>query len=336
LNQITSCGSDQACIELKRINVSAAFFLSIEFQHTGLLAYLTEKAAFGGLPHYGPFMRDVQALQKGFVFGAPGAATQLEANKQTFFEEFITRPEFAAKYGALSNENYIKTLLATGEISTTTGRLFLTRLSGAQVVPPVNTPATALGIARISFDPTTVHFSLWPSGLSSTQTSAHLHGPAQSGTNAPVMFTLPNGHFSDFPIKLDLDQGGDLRGGRLYFDIHTQNHPDGEIRGKIPFQRFLVDTLIIALDEGTITRAQALRLIAEDPDFRQKEFNRAFVLMEYFGYLRRNPDDPADNNLSGYNFWLNKLNSFNGDYVKSEMVKAFIKSTEYRRRFGPP
>ena len=74
----------------------------------------------------------------------------------------------------------------------------------------------------------------------------------------------------------------------------------------------------------------------EDADFRAKELNRAFVLMEYFGYLRRNPDDPPDNNLSGYNFWLNKLNQFNGNFVNAEMVKAFIKSTEYRGRFGPP
>jgi len=58
--------------------------------------------------------------------------------------------------------------------------------------------------------------------------------------------------------------------------------------------------------------------------------------MEYLGYLRRNPDDPPDNNLSGFNFWLAKLNSFNGDFQKADMVKAFIKSTEYRGRFGPP
>ena len=73
-NQILSCGTDQQCIELKRINVSAAFFLSIEFQKTGMLAYLTERATTGALPRYGPFMRDVQALQKDYVFGAPGRA----------------------------------------------------------------------------------------------------------------------------------------------------------------------------------------------------------------------------------------------------------------------
>jgi hypothetical protein len=57
--------------------------------------------------------------------------------------------------------------------------------------------------------------------------------------------------------------------------------------------------------------------------------------MQYFGYLRRNPDAAQDTNFSGYNFWLNKLNSFNSDFVKAEMVKAFINSDEYRHRFGP-
>jgi hypothetical protein len=56
--------------------------------------------------------------------------------------------------------------------------------------------------------------------------------------------------------------------------------------------------------------------------------------VEYFGYLRCNPDDPPDNNLGGYNFWLNKVNEFNGNFVATEMVKAFITSAEYRRRFG--
>ena len=57
--------------------------------------------------------------------------------------------------------------------------------------------------------------------------------------------------------------------------------------------------------------------------------------MEYFGYLRRNPDDAPDNNRSGYDFWLAKLNQFNGNFVQAEMVKAFITSDEYRQRFGP-
>jgi hypothetical protein len=68
---------------------------------------------------------------------------------------------------------------------------------------------------------------------------------------------------------------------------------------------------------------------------QQQEFNRAFVLMQYFGYLRRNPNDAPDVNFDGYNFWLNKLNQFNGDFKAAEMVKAFLTSMEYRQRFGP-
>jgi hypothetical protein len=61
----------------------------------------------------------------------------------------------------------------------------------------------------------------------------------------------------------------------------------------------------------------------------------AFVEMQYFGYLRRNPQDPPNTDLSGFNFWLNKLNEFGGDFRRAEMVKAFLVSGEYRQRFGP-
>jgi hypothetical protein len=57
--------------------------------------------------------------------------------------------------------------------------------------------------------------------------------------------------------------------------------------------------------------------------------------MEYFGYLRRSPNDLPDTDYSGYDFWLTKLNQFNGDFRSAEMVKAFIASGEYRQRFGP-
>ena len=77
------------------------------------------------------------------------------------------------------------------------------------------------------------------------------------------------------------------------------------------------------------------------------QYNSAFVLMQFYGYLRRNPDDAPDNNFDGYDFWLQKLNSFTrpGEDARdegvaharvrsAEMVKAFIESTEYRNRFG--
>jgi len=82
-------------------------------------------------------------------------------------------------------------------------------------------------------------------------------------------------------------------------------------------------------------RARALLDITLNPSFQQREILRAFVHMEYLGYLRRNPNDTPDNNFDGYNFWLNKLILFNGDFLQSEMVKAFLTSLEYRKRFGP-
>jgi hypothetical protein len=82
-------------------------------------------------------------------------------------------------------------------------------------------------------------------------------------------------------------------------------------------------------------RGRALRRVAENPTLNQNEKNRAFVLMEYFGYLRRNPNDPQDTDYSGYDFWLSKLNQFNGNFVNADMVQAFIDSGEYRARFGP-
>jgi hypothetical protein len=62
----------------------------------------------------------------------------------------------------------------------------------------------------------------------------------------------------------------------------------------------------------------------------QQQFNRAFVQLEYFGYMKRDPDD------AGYAFWLGKLNQFGGNFVNAEMVLAFISSPEYRARFGQP
>lgn len=55
--------------------------------------------------------------------------------------------------------------------------------------------------------------------------------------------------------------------------------------------------------------------------------NAAYVLIHYFGYLHRNPDDAPDNNLAGYNFWLNELNH-TGDY--RSLSRVFIESGEYK------
>jgi hypothetical protein len=90
-----------------------------------------------------------------------------------------------------------------------------------------------------------------------------------------------------------------------------------------------------ALNTSDLTaRARAVRQVAEDADLLSAEFNRAFVLMQYFGYLRRDPNSGPDADYSGYDFWLSKLIQFHGNYLDAEMVKAFITSSEYRIRFG--
>ena len=224
-NQITSCGGDQACLEVKRINDSGSFFLSIEFQETGYLAYRTYLAAFGNLPNapvpitFSEFIPDTQAIGRDVIVRQSGWETVLENNKRAFLLAFVQRPRFTAAY------------------------------------PPAM--------------------------------AAH-----------------------EFVDKLNANAGN-------------------------PLSQAERDQLVFDLFGGTRSRADVLRAIAENPKLAQAEFNRAFVLMQYFGYLRRNPNDAPDGNFVGYNFWLDKLNSFNGDFLKAEMVKAFISSTEYRRRFGP-
>jgi hypothetical protein len=77
-----------------------------------------------------------------------------------------------------------------------------------------------------------------------------------------------------------------------------------------------------------LTRAAALRQVVENEGFVSAKHNEMFVMMEYFGYLRRDPD------ANGYQYWLNKLNQFGGNFEQAEMVKAFIVSGEYRDRFA--
>jgi len=73
VNQIESCGADPQCREVKRINVSAAFFLSIEFQETGYFAFRLYRFYFAqAWPIWREFMRDVQEVGRGVVVGAPG------------------------------------------------------------------------------------------------------------------------------------------------------------------------------------------------------------------------------------------------------------------------
>jgi hypothetical protein len=91
---------------------------------------------------------------------------------------------------------------------------------------------------------------------------------------------------------------------------------------------FTAERALLAQDiRNGKTRAQAVMEVIEIPQFKSREFNPAFVLMQYFGYLRRNAD--AD----GYAFWLDVLNNREpNNYIG--MVCAFITSVEYQQRFS--
>jgi mono/diheme cytochrome c family protein len=210
-NNLNSCGADARCAEAKRVNVSAAFFLSIEFQNSGYLVERMYRAAYGRRPAMVEFMPDAQEASRDLVVGAVGWEDKLEANKRAFAEGFASRAGFKQAFDSLSNAQFID-------------RLY----SNAGVAP-------------------------------------------------------------------------------------SSSERDELVRG---------------LDGGSLTRAAALRRVAENGELSKKEFNAAFVLMQYFGYLRRDPDEP------GFNFWLSKLEQFRGDFQKAEMVKAFLSADEYRNRFN--
>ncbi|MGH9872953.1 MAG: TIGR03118 family protein [Pyrinomonadaceae bacterium] len=383
VNQIESCGADAACRELKRIFVSAAFFLSIEFQKTGLAAYLTHRAAFGptavgGPPTvpvlYGNFERDTQALQKDFVFGAPGADAVLEANTVAFFNDFVTRPEFVSKYPSTqTNAQFVDNLLASAGLSPSN---FVVNLTNSQENPPA--VPTLMGGARrpSSFGTATFNMDLAQTQMTFTATisnidftgsqtvdtndnmvAAHIHASAAvtPTTNGPVVWGFFGAPLNDnnpndvvktdgpgvggtISGKWDAPEGNgttfaaqlaNLKGGHAYINFHTTQFGGGEIRGNFPEMQALRDSLVSGLDATTLTRATVLRQVSELAYLNQREFNGAFVFMQYAGYLRRDAD------TAGFNFWLKKLNEFGGNFVTAELAKAFISSSEYRQRFGP-
>jgi hypothetical protein len=239
-DQINNCTPKPQCTEVLRINVSASFFLSIEFQQTGVFVERTYKAAYGeadgtstiGGAHplkvpivrFNEFLFDTQRIAEGVIVLQPGWEMVLEANKQAYQLEFVQRTRFTNAF------------------------------------PTTRTPAEFVDALFANAGVT----------------------PTAAERNAAI---------AEFGAA--------------------------------------VNTADVA------ARVRALRRVVEHATFIQQETNRAFVLMQYFGYLRRNPDDFQDSNHSGYEFWLNKLNQFNGNYINAEMVKAFITSIEYRQRFGP-
>jgi choice-of-anchor B domain-containing protein len=229
--EIDRCWNDPQCQQVRRVNVSAAFFLSIEFQETGYLVYRAHKAAFGDLAgkpvpvRRDEFVAGARRVGDGVAVGVGDWLNRLEANKTAYLRELVESARFRA---------------------------------------------------------------LYPAGMTPEQ----------------------------FVAALDQNAGGVLNASE---------------RDALAAQ--------LASDNTDAGRAAVLRLVAENAELSRREFRKAFVLMQYFGYLRRNPDDPgfdgqSDPNFEGFNFWLTKLNEHDGNFVNAEMVRAFIESIEYRQRFG--
>jgi hypothetical protein len=238
-SNINQCNGNAACIDVARVNTSAAFYLSIEFQTTGYLVERMYKVAYGspnGTSNFGPthtipvpivrlseFLPDTKQIGKNLIVGQPGWEAVLEANKQAFALDFAGRTRFTTAFA-----------------SSTSPAAFVNALFvNAGVTPSAAELSTAIGE----------------------------FGGAADISNATA-------------------------------------------------------------------RSKALRDVAENSTLSSQEFNRAFVLMQYFGYLRRDPDNGnGDTDYSGFDFWLSKLNQFNGSFQNAEMVKSFIVSGEYKGRF---
>ncbi len=106
------------------------------------------------------------------------------------------------------------------------------QMSGAQEVPPKQTSGT--GNATVTLDGDKVTYEVEYSGLSGPATAGHIHGPAEPGANAGVNVPFAN---PASPIKgtatLTPQQVTDLKAGKEYVNIHTQQNPGGEIRGQL-------------------------------------------------------------------------------------------------------
>jgi uncharacterized protein (DUF1800 family) len=126
-------------------------------------------------------------------------------------------------------------------------RTYVALLNGASEVPPEITSATGSSTVILSPDETSALVSLSFTNLSSPQTAAHIHGPAEPGNNAPgtlLDLDQPLGQVSNLLWNFTpvggltvQDQVNALKTGRLYANVHTANFPSGEIRGWL----FVVD-----------------------------------------------------------------------------------------------
>jgi uncharacterized delta-60 repeat protein len=110
--QLEQCGADAACIHQRRIGVSAAFFVEMEFQDTGYYVDRFYKASFGRQPNYAEFTAD-----RANLIGGPN----LEANKQAFADQWVQRAAFLAAYSiTMSNTEFVNKLFDTASLTAST------------------------------------------------------------------------------------------------------------------------------------------------------------------------------------------------------------------------
>ena len=121
VNTINNCSGDTT--QCDRVHVSQAFFQSAEFQQRGYFVYRFYPASFGRKPDYAEFVPDL-ARVSGFLTDA-----QLEAARVAFANEFVTRPAFVIKYGSLTNQQYVDTLLSTAGVTLSSRQSMIDGLS---------------------------------------------------------------------------------------------------------------------------------------------------------------------------------------------------------------
>ncbi|HEV2761819.1 MAG TPA: DUF4214 domain-containing protein, partial [Pyrinomonadaceae bacterium] len=114
--QIAPCGANPRCLEGARVNVSAAFFLSIEFQKTGYLVHRLYKAVHGRAPFLREFGAESQEVAGGVIVGQAGWEPALEANTRAYFERFVAREEFRARYAGMTNAQFVSALTSNAGV----------------------------------------------------------------------------------------------------------------------------------------------------------------------------------------------------------------------------
>jgi hypothetical protein len=95
---------------------------------------------------------------------------------------------------------------------------------------------------------------------------------------------------------------------------------------KIPFDNQQENDLLASLDHSRQSRAELLLQAANDQGLTERENDRSLLVLHYFAYLRRNPDDPPDHDLRGFNFWLQQLAR---SHDSARLAEAFQNSIEY-------